>query len=253
LKKISVAEGIAISDPAIEMIARAADGSMRDSLTILDQISSFSSEISESDVKGLLGLTDSRLLSDLSSALIGGRREDILRITGELAEKGTDIRTFIKELIQFFRDMLVVSIVKNPGEIIDLSPEELGVMNDILSKTSGDQLTALVSELLKAEIDIRNASSPRLAFEMSLLKASFLNDIKPLKDIMENLEEYIRREPAGRFSKDPAGAHHKREAETSGAEDKGVTEEPAPRKPDMTSHPQSCQKRISSSSETSWF
>ena len=52
----------------------------------------------------------------------------------------------------------------------------------------------MLSELLKAEIDIRNASSPRLAFEMSLLKASFLNDIKPLKDIMENLEEYIRKE-----------------------------------------------------------
>ena len=88
---------VSLSRPAIEMVARAADGSLRDSLTILDQISSFSSDINESDVKDLLGLTDSRLLP-LSSALIGGRREEILRITGELVEKGTDIRTFIKSL-----------------------------------------------------------------------------------------------------------------------------------------------------------
>jgi DNA polymerase-3 subunit gamma/tau len=238
LKKISVTEGIAISDPAIEMVARAADGSLRDSLTILDQISSFSSEISESDVKDLLGLTDSRLLSDLSSALIGGRREEVLRITGELAEKGTDIRTFIKELIQFFRNMLVVSIVRNPGEILDVSPEELGVMKDILSETSGDQLTVLVSELLKAEIDIRNASSPRLAFEMSLLKASFLNDIKPLKDIIENLEEYIRNEPPGRTSKGPGAVQGKTGPGTSGSEDKAASRELPAAESDTASHPE---------------
>jgi DNA polymerase-3 subunit gamma/tau len=238
LKKISATEGITISEPAVEMVARAADGSLRDSLTILDQISSFSSEISESDVKDLLGLTDSRLLSDLSSALIGGRREEILRITGELVEKGTDIRTFIKELIRFFRDMLVVSIVKNPGEVLDLNPEELGVMNDILSKTSGDQLTVLVSELLKAEIDIRNASSPRLAFEMSLLKASFLNDIKPLKDIMENLEEFIKKEPAGRASKGSGDIQRKTGPETSGSENKVAAHETAARKSDATAQPE---------------
>ncbi len=238
LKKISVAEGITISDPAIEMVARAADGSLRDSLTILDQISSFSSEISESDVKDLLGLTDSRLLSDLSSALIEGRREEILRITGELVEKGTDIRTFIKELIQFFRDMLVASIVKDPGEILDLSPEELGVMKDILSKTTGDQLTLLVSELLKAEVDIRNASSPRLAFEMSLLKASFLKDIKPLKDIMENLEEYIRSEPAGRPSRVSGGTEGKTGQKTSAGGNEATVQDLPARKPDMTSQPE---------------
>jgi DNA polymerase-3 subunit gamma/tau len=247
LKKISATEGITISEPAVEMVARAADGSLRDSLTILDQISSFSSEISESDVKDLLGLTDSRLLSDLSSALIGGRREEILRITGELVEKGTDIRTFIKELIRFFRDMLVVSIVKNPGEVLDLNPEELGVMNDILSKTSGDQLTVLVSELLKAEIDIRNASSPRLAFEMSLLKASFLNDIKPLKDIMENLEEFIRKEPAGRASKGSGDIQRKTGPGTSGSENEVAAHETAARESDARSQPEP----VAQSGETS--
>lgn len=195
LKKISDAEGISISGPAIEMIARAADGSLRDSLTILDQISSFSSDIRESDVKDLLGIADFGLLSQLSIALIEGEREKILRITGKLMEKGTDIRSFTKELVQFLRDILVASIVKNPEEILDLGKEEMDVIKDILLRTSEDQLTLLLSEIMKAEIDIRNTSSPRLALEMSLIKASFLSNIKPLKEIMENIEEYIQLSP----------------------------------------------------------
>jgi DNA polymerase III subunit gamma/tau len=196
LIKISDAEGINISGPAIEMVARAADGSMRDSLTILDQISSFATDINESDVKDLLGITDFGLLSQLSVALIEGNKEDILNITAELMEKGTDIRSFTKELIQFFRNMLVAAIVRKPEETLDISSEELENIKNILLKTSEDQLALILSELLKTEIDIRNASLPRLTFEMSLLKASFLRDIKPIKDILENIEEYAKLIPA---------------------------------------------------------
>ena len=214
LKKISDAEGIKITGSATDMIARAADGSLRDSLTLLDQISSFSSEISESDIKDLLGITDFGLLSQLSLALIKGEREEILKITGELIEKGTDIRSFTRELIQFFRDMLVISIVKKPAEILDLSKEEMDSIRNILSKTSEDHLTLLLAELLKAEIDIRNASSPRLALEMSLLKVSFLTGLKPVKEIIEHIEEYIKLAPdtgsaKDRFQKNEKKDEHK--------------------------------------------
>ncbi len=209
LKKISGSEGITISGPALEMVARAADGSMRDSLTILDQIASFSSDISEAEVKDLLGITDFGLMSQLAIALVEGKREDILKLTGELMEKGTDIRSFTREFIQFFRDMLVISIVKKPDGIIDLSPEELNTIQNILRKTSEDHLTLLLSELMKAEIDVRNASSPRLAFEMSLLKLSFLNDMRPLKEVMENIEEYAKLLPNASISREGIQAHEK--------------------------------------------
>jgi DNA polymerase-3 subunit gamma/tau len=195
LRKISDAENIRITASALEMIARAGDGSLRDSLTILDQIASFSSDISEADVKDLLGITDFGLLSALASALIEGRREEILKLIGELMEKGADIRSFLREFIQFFRDMLVTSVAENPEEILDLGGEELDVVQNILQKTSEDQLTLLLSELMKTEIDVRNTSLPRLAFEMSLLKMSFLKDFRPLKEIVENIEEYAKQTP----------------------------------------------------------
>jgi DNA polymerase-3 subunit gamma/tau len=192
LKKISLAENINISGPALELIARAADGSLRDSLTILDQLSSFSSDIKEPDVKDLIGITDFGLLSQISVALIEGRREEILKIIGELVEQGTDIKSFVKELVQFFRDLLVASVVKRPEEVLDLGKEEMDVIKNIVGRTSEDQLTLLLSEILKAEIDVRNASAPRLALEMSLIKASFLSSMRPLKEILESIEAYTK-------------------------------------------------------------
>jgi len=195
LKTISDSEGIHITDQALEMVARAADGSLRDSLTILDQISSFSSDVTEAEVQDLLGITDFGLLSQLSVALIEGNRERMITIVAELAEKGTDIRTFIRELIQFFRNLLVSSVVKDPGRVLDLGAEEIAPIKDILQKTSEEQLTLILSDLLAAEIEIKNASSPRLSFEISLLKMSFLKDMMPLKEIIENIETYIGRSP----------------------------------------------------------
>ncbi len=195
LKHISESESITIALPAIEMLARAADGSMRDALTMLDQISSFSSDIHESDVKDLLGITDFSLLVQVASSLLNSERDHLMRITHELAEKGTDMRTFMKEFIQFFRDLLVFSILKTPDEILDLSPEESNSMHQLISETTSDHLSLIMSELLKAEIDIRNASSPRLALEMAFLKISFLGDIKPLEEIMGRIERYLSLAP----------------------------------------------------------
>jgi len=67
-------------------------------------------------------------------------------------------------------------------------------MKDILNMTSEDQLTLILSEIMQAEIDIRNASAPRLAFEMALLKTSFLSSMTPVKEIIEHLDTFIKRE-----------------------------------------------------------
>jgi DNA polymerase-3 subunit gamma/tau len=216
LKKISHAENINVSGPALELIARAADGSLRDSLTILDQLSSFSSDITESDVKDLLGITDFSLLSQISLALIEGKREEILKIIEELAERGTDIRSFTKELVHFFRNLLIAGVIKKPEEVLDLGKEEMDMIKDIVSRTSEEELTLLLSEIMKAELDVRNASSPRLSLEMSLIKASFLRGIKPLKEILENIEAYVRssfpevKKPA---SSEPETVEQKHQAE----------------------------------------
>ncbi len=190
LKEISDAEQITISPSALGLVARAADGSMRDSLTILDQLSSFSSDITEEDVKGLLGIADMGMLLKIAEAVIAGNRVDILDAVNLLSERGTDIRTFTKELAQFFRDLLVVSVMSEPGDVLDLSDEELAGVRDVVSASSESQLTLILSDLIKAEAEVRNSASPRLALEMALIRASYLSSMKPIEKIIENLEQY---------------------------------------------------------------
>lgn len=192
LKKISGAEGIHITMPALGLIAKAADGSVRDSLTILDQLSSFSAEITEENVQSLLGMADFGVLSKLSLALIAGNRLDIINIINLLSENGTDFRSFTKELVQFFRDLLVASVIKKPEDALDLNAEEISVVQDIVSASSEDQLTLMLSEIMKAETDVRSSSAPRLALEMALMRASFLSSMKPLKQVIENIDLYSR-------------------------------------------------------------
>ena len=192
LKQISDAEGIRISSPALSLVAKAADGSVRDSLTILDQLSSFSSEITEENVQSLLGMADFGILSGVALALIEGNRISIIDTINLLSEKGADFRSFTRELVQFFRDLLVASVLQKPEDALDMSAEEIAVVKNIIPASSEDQLTLMLSEIMKAEADVRNSSSPRLALEMALIRASFLSSMKPLKEVIENIDFYSR-------------------------------------------------------------
>lgn len=187
LAGISEAEGIRVSPVALKLISRAADGSMRDSLTILDQLSSLSDEIREEDVMTLLGIADFRLLSGVAKALLTGNRTEILEAVNILSEQGADMRAFAKELIQFFRDLLVACITRNP-EGADLAPDDAVSFRELISLSSEDQLTLMLGEVMKASAEVRSSASPRLALELALIRASFLSTIKPLREAIEKIE-----------------------------------------------------------------
>jgi len=187
LAQIVDKEGISIADSAVSMIARAADGSIRDSLTILDQVASFSTEIRDDDVKNLLGITDFKGLMDIASALLAGKREEILATVSELNEKGTDLRAFTRDLIKFFRDLLVAKLVKNPEGALDASAEEMDEMTRLASKASIEYISLIIPELIKAESEVRISFSPRIALEMALIKISYLSMYRPVSDALAAL------------------------------------------------------------------
>ncbi len=195
LRKIADSEGIVISDTAIEIIARASEGGMRDSLTILDQVSAFSSDIKESDVKDLLGIADFGALSEIAASVITGGRKRIVEVITELTDRGTDLRSFTKDLMLFFRDLLVAKVVKKPEEVLEVSENEMDVMKEILEGASEEHLTLLLAEMIKAEGEVRIAFSPRVALEVALIRASFLSTLKPVQEAIENLESFVADRP----------------------------------------------------------
>ena len=175
LKHISKEENLKIADAALEMVASAADGSMRDSLTILDQIASFSEDINAEDVKDLLGFTDMETLSRIAAAVIRGDRKNIVDIIAELSDSGADLKTFTKDYLQFMRDLLIAKIAGDTEGIMDLSEEEAKVIRSLSGGTNEEHLALLLTELIKAEPSIRSALFPRIALEMTLLRLSMMS------------------------------------------------------------------------------
>ena len=182
LASVVEAEGIKAEEGSLALIARAADGSIRDSLTILDQVSSFSSMITENDIKDMLDISDFQSLSAVAEAIIEGRREKILEAVAGLMEMGSDLRTFTKELINYFRDLLVVSLVSDNTELLDVSAEEHTILKHQAAQVSEEHLTLVLSELVRAEADVKSSFSPRVSLEMSLLRLSYLSTFRHVNE-----------------------------------------------------------------------
>jgi len=187
LLKITEAEKININETALEMIARAADGSMRDALTILDQASSFSDNISVQELQVLLGLPETGIIANLSETILSGDIPGTLSIIKELTERGYDLRPIMKELVEHFRNIAIVKVIQNPDEFLEFTEEEIQKLQYQASKVNIEELTLLLTELLKLEVEVRSSINPRYSLELGLLKTSFIKGMTSINDILKKL------------------------------------------------------------------
>jgi DNA polymerase-3 subunit gamma/tau len=187
LHKISEVEKINISDTALEMIVRAADGSMRDALTLLDQASSFSDDITAQELQILMGLPETDIINSISETILSGDIPKTLSILKELTEKGYDLRALIKELLEHFRNIAVVKIIQKPEEFLEFSDDEIGNLQRQASHVTIEELTMLLTELFKLEGDIKSATNPRYALELGLLRTSFIKGMTSIGDLIQKL------------------------------------------------------------------
>jgi DNA polymerase-3 subunit gamma/tau len=188
LKSIAGREGIKIAPSPLDMIARAADGSMRDALTLLDQIASFSDDITASDVRDLLGVTEVETLAKLSAAVIEGNSKEIITLIAALTYAGTDLKIFTRDLLQFTRNLLISKITTDTEGILDLSEQESSAIAGIRDTSSEEHFALMLSELIKAEPGIRSAIYPRIALEMTLLKLGMLSRFKSIDEALRLLQ-----------------------------------------------------------------
>jgi DNA polymerase-3 subunit gamma/tau len=187
LVKIVQAEKISIKNPAIEMIARAADGSMRDALTILDQASSFSDEIGEKELQILLGLPETDIVTGISDSIISGDISGTLKTIKELSERGYDLKTMVRELIEHFRNIAVVKVVDEPEKFLEFTEEEVNKLRSQASQLSTEELTLLLSEFLKLDNEVKNSLNPRYTLELGLLRTSFIKGMTSIPELLKRL------------------------------------------------------------------
>lgn len=189
LREIANKESVTISDLSLTLIARKGDGSMRDSLTAFDQVLAYcGNSVSDEDVGDLLGTIDRRLLAEVSAAVFGGDTQGVLAGIKQVDLVGYNMRQFCQELIEHFRNLLVIRSVKKPEEILDLTTAELDELQKQSLHVTALDIQRRLTLFIKAESEMAYASFPRLIVEMALLKAALLAPLVPIQELIEKIK-----------------------------------------------------------------
>ncbi len=190
LRTIVAAEGIAIDDAALMLVARAGDGSMRDAQSALDQVLAFSGDrITADDVSAVLGLVRRDLLFDMADAVANENGAAAFQLAAAAVEAGYDLRLVVRELARLTRDLLVVSIDRSRVSDPEIAAEaEAERIVALAAKFSAEDLMRAFDVLTKAEFDIRGSMYPRYHLEMALLRWIHLRKLVPLGDLIQQLD-----------------------------------------------------------------
>ena len=203
LKKIVSQEGAVFSESLLYAIAREADGSMRDSQSLLEQLLAFSGdELAESEILDILGVIDRRSVMRAAEAVISGNSLACLELTADIYRRGLDSRRFCQHLCDHFRNLLFVSFSPGGEAGIDLPKDEYEVLRVLAAKTTPESLHVYFQMLLHGEEDIRRSSMPKIVLEMLLLRMSRLPEIESLDVLLERLSSIEQSLLRGRSSSD---------------------------------------------------
>ena len=186
---ITQKEKIEVSSYGLNLIAEAADGSLRDAQSLLDKAVAFSGEIiRDEDLKEVLGTISREILFSFSKAILEEKPEEIFNLVEKVVEYGYDLRFFYKELIQHFRNMLLVKSVKSPQDLLPLNEEEIDDLNKEAEKASREELLRYLVVLQGGEQELKFSSHPRIYLEVFLIKLCHFKKIVDMKDIIKDIE-----------------------------------------------------------------
>lgn len=193
LEKIAAEEGITISKSGLALLAREAEGSMRDAESLLDQVVSFTGPKVEDDhIAEILGIIDRTLLFETSRAIIEGAAPKCLDIVDRVYNYGYDIKEFYRTLMDQFRNLLLCHI--DPDEhlldMLDSDREELKRQADM---AGWQKLQQTLNFLITREESFRFSSHPRLVLETILIKLSRLDETLSFDALIQKIEALEKR------------------------------------------------------------
>lgn len=189
LRHIVNEEHIAITDEALATVARKGDGSMRDSLSILDQVLAFCGDtVRDDDVVTLLGVVDRRMLTETAQAVFARDSRRVLELVKQVDSYGYSMRQFTQELIDLFRSLTIIAAVTDPDGLLDLAEGELNVLKALSAASDSATLQRHLAILLKGEGEMTQSGFPRLILEMALLRMATLPQVVPVQEILRRLD-----------------------------------------------------------------
>ena len=189
LEQICQKENLSAEPGAIAVMARAADGSLRDGLSLLEQARAYSgSNITDAQVRELLGVVPGEILDELTGAIEERSAERVLSLVHRLLAEGQNLQHFCREAIGHFRNLLVARVCGADSELIAAPADERPQINRAAEAFSEEDLTRFFQILLNTDDDLRRKPDARLHLEMGLLRMVNAARLAPLEEVIAEFE-----------------------------------------------------------------
>lgn len=215
LREIAGNEKLEITDGALVLLAREADGSMRDAQSLLEQVLACAAPVEsgreaapvdEVLLQEILGLAERRMLYELSAAVIGGDAQRCVELVAEAVSQGRDLNRLSRDLVEHFRNLLVARLTAArdsslagaaPAPALDLPDQEIVDLRDQVRGLSVDTLLDYFDFMAAGDEEIGRSATPRFALEGALIRLAALPRSIPIGELVERLERLETRFAAG--------------------------------------------------------
>jgi len=193
IERITKTEKLKIDPGAVAVLARAAEGSLRDGLSLLEQAIAYSGdEITDAQVRELLGVVAESVLDDLVAAIETQSAQRALSLVHRLIADGQNLQHFCREAIRHFRNLLVARVCGAESELVAAPQDERPRLGEQSAEFSEEDLTRFFQILLVTDDDLRRKPDPRLHLELGLLKLVNAQRLAPLEEILGELRGEAR-------------------------------------------------------------
>jgi DNA polymerase-3 subunit gamma/tau len=189
LRQLAEAEGFQVDEDALDLVARRAAGSMRDSQSIFDQLLSFGAEhITSSDVHRLLGTAPDDRLTGLVEALIERRQDDALKRLDRALSEGVQLEAFTDQLVAYFRDLMVTACGALDVPLLAVGNDCRGLLETQAQRWGLQTISTAMQILAEAKFRMQRVSYGRALSELALVRISLLEDLDRLDDLIAQLK-----------------------------------------------------------------
>lgn len=190
-------EGITIQEESLSLIAREAGGCMRDALSLLDQILGCTqNKVDPETVPELLGITSRKNIFDMSKSILNQDIPDFLSLLDSIYIQGKDLKKIYSDLIEHFRNLLVVRMGKRETDLVNTPVHEIAIMKQQVEQTSEIHLSQILDVFLREESVIRFSSQPKVAFEIAVIKMIQIPPALSIETLIQKIDQ-LRNEWGG--------------------------------------------------------
>jgi len=188
LEEIAARENLKIEPGALAVIARMAEGSLRDALSLLEQARAYCGDaISDKEVRELLGVVPDDALEELVGAISEGSADRALGLVHTFQKEGRNLQHFCREAIRHMRNLLIARTCGADSDLIAATPDQRPGLAKAAALFSEEDLTRFFQILLQTDDDLRRKPDPRVHLEMGLLRLINASRLAPLEELLAEL------------------------------------------------------------------